>query len=415
MFRAAAHDFEAGDRPADGLRSNVRWLAFGENDCFIEDLGLCVSIFSLPDWPRLDHAGLLCSVPGRCPARETWAAPARPSPRLRVPFDHLERGMQVKRLAIVICDGTPLGVMSFAFGVFDLAKHYGALPAIDLRVVAGEPGAVLSGGGLACPLPYDLGAVRDADLVVIADWRDPDEIPPQPLLEALRAAHAAGGRLAAMCSGAFILAAAGLLDGRPATTHWAQAGLLAGRYPAIDVRPDQLYVDDGDVLTAGGGAAGMDLGLHLLRAHFGSSVAARIARYMVVPPQRSGGQAQYLETPLLAPDLADPVGETLAWALGRLDQPLAVGHLARRARMSRRHFDRRFREVTGTTPATWLTYQRVLRARQLLEESRLPVEEVARQCGFSSAAALRPHFRRIVGTVPVAYRATFAVDDPVVP
>ena len=259
--------------------------------------------------------------------------------------------MQVKRLAIVICDGTPLGVMSFALGVFDLAKHYGALPAIDLRVVAGEPGAVLSGGGLACPLPYDLGAVRDADLVVIADWRDPDEIPPQPLLEALRAAHAAGGRLAAMCSGAFILAAAGLLDGRPATTHWAQAGLLAGKYPAIDVRPDQLYVDDGDVLTAGGGAAGMDLGLHLLRAHFGASVAARIARYMVVPPQRSGGQAQYLETPLPTPDLADPVGETLAWALGRLDQPLAVGHLARRARMSRRHFDRRFREVTGTTPA----------------------------------------------------------------
>ena len=159
-----------------------------------------------------------------------------PSPRLRVPFDHLERGMQVKRLAIVICDGTPLGVMSFALGVFDLAKHYGALPAIDLRVVAGEPGAVLSGGGLACPLPYDLGVVRDADLVVIADWRDPHEFPPQPLLEALRAAHAAGGRLAAMCSGAFILAAAGLLDGRPATTHWAHAGLLAGKYPAIDVR-----------------------------------------------------------------------------------------------------------------------------------------------------------------------------------
>src|SRR5262245_29220196 len=197
---------------------------------------------------------------GSAPARETWTAPARPPPRCECTLIIWRRECTVKRLVIVICDGTPLGVMSFAFGVFDLAKHYGALPGIDLRVVAGEPGAVLGGGGLACPIPYDLGAVRDADLVVIADWRDPEEIPPQPLLEALRAAHAAGARVAAMCSGAFVLAAAGLLDGRPATTHWAQAGLLAGKYPAIDVRPDQLYVDDGDVLTAGGGAAGMDLG-----------------------------------------------------------------------------------------------------------------------------------------------------------
>jgi len=315
----------------------------------------------------------------------------------------------VKRLVIVVFDGTPLGIMSFAFGVFDIARHYGALPGIDLRVVAGEPGAALSGGDLSMPLPYDLGAVRDADLVIIADWRDPDEIPPQPLLAALRATHASGARVAAMCSGAFVLAAAGLLDGRPATTHWAQAGQLARKYPAIDVRPDQLYVDDGDVLTAGGGAAGMDLGLHLLRAYFGAAVASRLARYMVVPPQRFGGQAQYVETPLPAPDPADPVGETLVWALGRLDQPLPVEHLARRARMSRRHFDRRFREVTGTTPATWLTHQRVLRARQLLEETRLPVEEVARRCGFSGAAALRPHFRRIVGTVPAAYRAAFSV------
>jgi transcriptional regulator GlxA family with amidase domain len=321
----------------------------------------------------------------------------------------------VKRLVVVVFDGTPLGIMSFAFGVFDLAKHYGALPGTDVRVVAGEPGAVLGGGDLTCSVPYDLGAVQEANLVIISDWRDPDEIPPRPLLEALRAAHAAGAHLAAMCSGAFVLAAAGLLDGRPATTHWAQASLLARKYPAIDVRADQLYIDDGDVLTAGGGAAGLDLGLHLLRVHFGASVASRLARYMVVPPQRSGGQAQYVDTPLAAPDEADPVGETLAWALGRLDQPLPVERLARRAGMSRRHFDRRFREVTGATPANWLTHQRMLRARQLLEETRLPVEEVARQCGFSGAAALRPHFRRIVGTTPAAYREAFAVDHSAAP
>jgi transcriptional regulator GlxA family with amidase domain len=308
---------------------------------------------------------------------------------------------------VVVFDGTPLGIMSFTIGVFDMAKHYGVLPDLDLRVVAGEPAAALAGGGLSCDVPYDLDAVRDAALVVVSDWRDPAEAPPQPLLEALRAAHAAGARVAALCSGTFVLAAAGLLDDRPATTHWALAGLLAERYPKVDVRAEPLYIDDGDVLTAGGGAAGMDLGLHLLRTQYGAAVANRLARYMVVPPHRAGDQAQYVETPLPVLDEADPVSGALAWALGRLDQALPVGRLASRAQMSRRNFDRRFREITGTTPAAWLTHQRVLRAQQLLESTQLPVEQVARQCGFSSAAALRPHFRRLVGTVPAAYRATF--------
>lgn len=310
---------------------------------------------------------------------------------------------------MVVFDGTPLGTMSFTIGVFDMAKHYGVLPDLDLKVVAGEPATALAGGGLRCDVPYDLDAVRRADLVVVSDWRDPGEDPPQPLLEALRAAHAAGARVAALCSGTFVLAAAGLLDDRPATTHWALAGQLAERYPKVDVRAEPLYIDDGDVLTAGGGAAGMDLGLHLLRAQYGAAVANRLARYMVVPPHRSGDQAQYVETPLPVLDESDPVAGALAWALGQLDQALPVGNLARRAQMSRRNFDRRFREITGTTPAAWLTHQRVLRAQQLLESTRLPVEQVARECGFSSAAALRPHFRRLVGTVPAAYRATFGV------
>jgi transcriptional regulator GlxA family with amidase domain len=314
---------------------------------------------------------------------------------------------QVRRLAVVIFDGVSLGIMSFAFGVFDMAKHHGALPDLEVRVVSGEPAAALTGGGLRCPVPSDLDVIRAADLVIIPNWRDPAEAPPEPLLEALRAAHAAGARIAGLCSGAFVLAAAGLLDDRPATTHWARAGLLATMYPKIDVRPERLYVDDGDVLTAGGGAAGMDLGLHLLRTLYGAQVASRLARSMVVPPHRSGGQAQYVQTPLPVLDETDPVGETITWALGHLDQTLPVECLARRAQMSRRNFDRRFREITGTAPATWLTHQRVLRAQQLLESTRLPVEEVARQCGFSSAAALRPHFRRITGTAPAGYRASF--------
>jgi transcriptional regulator GlxA family with amidase domain len=187
------------------------------------------------------------------------------------------------------------------------------------------------------------------------------------------------------------------------------APLLAERYPKVQVQESVLFIDDGDVLTAGGGAAGMDLGLHLIRVLRGASVANALARSMVVPPHRAGGQAQYIESPVPEPDLADPVGETMSWALTRLDQLLPVDALARRANMSRRNFDRRFREITGATPANWLTHQRVIRAQQLLEQTELPVDTVARKCGFSSGAALRPHFRRLVGVVPVAYRETFGL------
>lgn len=313
----------------------------------------------------------------------------------------------IERIAVVVFDGVSMGIMSFAFGVFDMARSNGVLPDLEIRVVAGEPGAAIGGGGLVCEAPYDLAALRAADLIVVPSWRNLVALPPEPLLEALRAAHAAGARLVGLCSGVFVLAAAGLLDGRPATTHWKAAGLLAGLYPKIKVRPDVLYIDDGDVLTAGGGAAGIDLGLHVLRTSYGATLANRLARGMVVPPHRSGGQAQYIEAPLPEPDRGDPVGETLIWALGNLDRMLPIDTLARRARMSRRTFDRRFREITGAAPATWLTHQRVLRAQQLLESTRLPVEEVARRCGFSSAAALRAHFRRLFGVSPAAYRSTF--------
>jgi transcriptional regulator GlxA family with amidase domain len=178
-------------------------------------------------------------------------------------------------------------------------------------------------------------------------------------------------------------------------------------YPKIRVRASELYIDDGDVLTSGGGAAGMDLGIHLIRTLYGATVANRLARAMVVPPHRAGGQAQFVQSLVTEPEDDDPVAEAMRWALGHLDAVLPIGVLARRAGMSRRNFDRRFRYVAGTAPATWLTYQRILRAQHLLESSRLQVDEVARRCGFSSAAALRPHFRRQVGIAPLAYRQSF--------
>jgi transcriptional regulator GlxA family with amidase domain len=322
--------------------------------------------------------------------------------------DHVSARPSARRLAVVVFDGMSLGVMSFAFGVFDLGTHYGAMPDLEIRLVSGEPGAAICGGGVSCAVPYDLAAVRTADLVVVPDWRDPAEHPPEPLLESLRAAHARGARVAGLCSGAFVLAAAGLLDGRPATTHWALAGVLAAMYPKVAVQASVLYIDDGDVLTAGGGAAGMDLGLHVIRTWYGATVANRLARAMVVPPHRPGGQAQYVQSTISETD-DDPVGATMRWALGHIDKVMSVAELAGRAGMSRRNFDRRFRQGAGAAPATWLIHQRVLRAQQLLEETRVPVDEVARRSGFPSAAALRPHFRRIVGVAPIVYRATFHV------
>ncbi|MFC9976663.1 GlxA family transcriptional regulator [Spirillospora sp. NPDC127200] len=314
-----------------------------------------------------------------------------------------------RRLAVMLFDGALLGSMSFAFGVFDLAAHYGGLPGVEVTAVAGEPGTRIVGGGLTCAVPYELNIVRDADLIIVPNLPQCSaEEPPEPALEALCAAHARGARVAGLCGGAFVLAAAGLLDGRPATTHWAVADRLAEMYPKVRVDPSALYIDDGDVLTAGGGAAGIDAGLHLIRTMTGASAANRLAKAMVVAPHRPGGQAQYIETPLPAADGDDPVAETIVWARTMLDTALPVGLLAERAHMSRRNYDRRFREITGTTPAKWLTHQRVIRAQQLLESGGLPVEEIARSCGFSSAARLRPHFRRLVGVTMTDYRNAFS-------
>lgn len=226
------------------------------------------------------------------------------------------------------------------------------------------------------------------------------------LVDAVRAAHEAGARVASLCTGAFVLAAAGLLDGRRATTHWAHTRALAERHPRVEVDPDVLYVDNGSVLTSAGKAAAMDLCLHLVRLDHGSAVANTLARRLVVPPHRAGGQAQFVTAPVPAQD-DHPLAELLPWAVERLDRPLTVEDLARRANMSSRNLGRHFRSTTGTTPLQWLLTQRIRRAQELLETTGDSVDAIAEATGMGTATSLRRHFNRTVGVPPDTYRRTF--------
>jgi transcriptional regulator GlxA family with amidase domain len=258
----------------------------------------------------------------------------------------------------------------------------------------------------------DLGPVEQADLVAVPAC-DVDHEQPAPVLAALRAAVERGGRVLSVCTGAFLLGAAGLLDGRRCTTHWRHVSELQRRFPAAAVECDALYVEDGPVLTSAGTAAGIDACLHLVRAVHGSDVAVRLARRMVVPPHRDGGQTQYIEQPIPAGPGAVTLEPVLAWMTENLHAALDVEQLATRAHMAPRTFARRFRAEVGTTPHDWLVHQRVLLARRLLEETDLGVESIAARAGFGDAAMLRHHFTRRVGTTPQAYRTTFR-DRPLI-
>ena len=233
------------------------------------------------------------------------------------------------------------------------------------------------------------------------------------LLDALRAAHRRGARVMSFCTGAFELAEAGLLDGRRATTHWAHAEEFAERFPAVNLDPGVLYVDEGSVLTSAGTAAGIDLCLYVVRKDHGADVANGLARRMVVPPHRDGGQAQYVDDPVPDGPGADLFGETIAWLQAHLSEPITVEDLARRSAMSPRTFARRFRATAGTTPMQWVLRQRVLLAQRLLETTDEPVDRVAELAGFGSPAALRQHFHRLVRTSPTAYRRAFRQEEPV--
>ncbi|WP_279363357.1 GlxA family transcriptional regulator [Xanthomonas sacchari] len=314
--------------------------------------------------------------------------------------------MSPHRIAVVAFDRISPFHLAVPCQVFE-ARPDTDLPAFDLRVCAAEPGLLRTDAGFAIQVQHGLEALNGADTVIVPSWRDAAEPAPAALCQALRRAHAAGAQVVGLCLGTFVLADAGLLDGRPATTHWAALAHFAQRHPQVRLQPDVLYVDDGDVLTSAGTVAGIDCCLHLVRRRHGADVANRIARRLVVAPHRQGGQAQYIEQPLPASRRDAQLGPTLDWMLQRLDQPLRLDALAAHARMSRRSFTRQFRQVTGTTVVQWLAHQRLVRAQQLLERTDLPLERIAADCGFGSAGALRLQFTRDLGLPPSAYRRGF--------
>jgi len=303
------------------------------------------------------------------------------------------------------------GVAPFEFGVicevFGIDRTDDGVPPFDFRVCGEQPGVPMpTSVGVQFTPEHGLDGLNNADLVALPAYQIRDEYPPA-VLDALRSAADRGATLLSVCTGAFILGAAGLLDDRPCTTHWRYVDEFAARFPRAKVNPDVLFVDDGNVITSAGTAAGIDACLHLVRRELGAAVVTAIARRMVVPPQRDGGQRQFVELPMPA-STGDSLEPVLTWMLDNLATDHTIASLARRAMLSERTFARRFVAETGSTPHRWLTLQRVLHARRLLEETALGVDEIAAKCGFGTAALLRHHFHVVVGVAPTDYRRTFA-------
>ncbi|WP_338769113.1 transcriptional regulator FtrA [Massilia sp. METH4] len=305
------------------------------------------------------------------------------------------------------------GLCTFEFGctveLFALDRPELGVEWYDFAVCAVERGPIRAAGGITVQARYAPGLLGRADTIVIPGWRDADEPPPPALVKALRAAHARGARLCSICSGVFVLAAAGVLDGQRATTHWRYAQRLAERHPAIAVEADALYIDNGQVITSAGSAAGLDMLLHLVRRDYGARVGNMVAQRLVVAPHREGGQAQFLPRPMPA-DEAGRLSKLMEWLRRHPARAHTVATMAERAAMSPRTLQRQFRETTGMGPVEWLTRERVALAKELLE-SALPMAQVAERAGFGSEETLRHHFRRLAATTPGAYRKAFLVAD----
>jgi transcriptional regulator GlxA family with amidase domain len=313
----------------------------------------------------------------------------------------------LKSVAVIVVPNFSIFEFGTVFEVFgiDRSARGTGVPAFDFRVCTPVPGEVPMKSGLSMHVATGLEATIDADLVIMAPYGRDEDVP-EAVLDALRQAHQRGAWVMSICSGAFALARAGLLDGRRCTTHWHYSQELASRYPKILVDEDVLYVQDGRLITSAGTAAGIDACLHLVRVELGASVAAAIARDMVVPPHRDGGQAQFIDRPMPKCG-SQPMEELLRWMVHNLHQDHSVNELAARVHMSPRTFARRFRAETGATPAAWLNSQRVLRAQELLESTDLNIDEIAREAGFGHSVLLRHHFSRVLDTSPQSYRRTF--------
>lgn len=314
--------------------------------------------------------------------------------------------LENRDVAVLVYDG----LCTFEFGI---AVELFGLPRPELadwyrfRICAAEPGPLRAIGGFAVTAEGGLAELATAGTIIVPGWRDVAELPPPDLLDALRRAHGRGARLVSICSGVFVLAATGLLDGRRATTHWRYTERLARAYPDIRIEPDVLYVDEGQILTSAGSAAGLDLGLHLIRRDYGPAIANQVARRLVIPPHRDGGQAQFIDRPVQAEGAA--LAGLFDWVRANLAEDLSISRLARQARMSERTFLRRFAAATGTTPADWVIAARLARARELLEGTALAVEQIATEAGFGTADTLRHHFRIRLQTSPQRYRDRFAI------
>ena len=309
-------------------------------------------------------------------------------------------------VAILAYDGLCTFEFGIAVEIFGLTRPEFDFPWYQHQIVAVDDGPMRAMGGIQVLADGGMPLLETARTIIVPGWRDRQAPVPEALLVALRLAHARGARLLSICSGVFVLAATGLLDGHRATTHWRYTSELAERFPNILVDPDVLYVDSGQLITSAGSAAGIDACLHLVARDFGTQVANSVARRLVMSPQRTGGQAQFIPAPVSASPRSD-LSRVMQWARERLHQPLEVRDLASEAAMSERTFLRRFTEASGLSPKTWLQHQRLARSRELLESTSANTEQIAERCGYRSVESFRVAFRSVVGVPPSVYRERF--------